>query len=156
MSVEAIINEKREKRKTLSYGMRWPRYIFAVLGFFILIDIVSNIEDILYNLTQLMLCGMLFLIFYSIRRLQFDKDNLYIIKGSDETIVPLSSIISIKKSSTKVNGSRYYKILYKDEFNEEHIRRYMPGIFGESKNFIAAVQKANPDVIHWSHPFFNH
>ena len=156
MPIERLIDEKKEERKTLSYGIRWPRYIFAVVGFFILIEIISSLQEVLQNLTQFMLCGMLYFIFYRFRRLQFDSNNLYIIKGKDEVVVPFASIISIKKSSTKVNGSRYYKILYQDEFKEEHILRYFPGIFGESKNFIAAVKKVNPNVIHWDHPFFNH
>ena len=156
MPIEELLENKKEERKTLSYGIRWPRYIFAMVGFFILIEIISSFQEVLHNLTQLMLCGMLYFIFYRFRRLQFDSSNLYIIKGKDETIVPFKSIVSIKKANTKVNGQRYYKILYKDEFNEEHIRRYMPSFFGESKSFITAVKKANPDVVHWSHPFFNH
>ncbi len=156
MPINDLQNNKPEERKTLASGTRWPRFIFAVVGFFILVEIVSEPGEFLIKLFLLMLCGIFYFVFYRIRRLQFDNDNLYILKGKDETVVPFVSIISIKKANTKVNGQRYYKILYKDEFNTEHIRRYMPGIFGESKNFIATVKKANPDVVHWSHPFFNH
>ncbi len=146
----------RTERKTLAGGIRWPRFIFAILGFFILLDVLTGFDEVLFSLSQLMLCGMLYFIFYKIRRLQFDGENLYILKGKEEIAVPLKSIVSIKKSSTKVNGQRYYKINYIDDFNIEHTRRYFPAWFGESNNFIAAVKKANPDVIHWSHPFFNH
>lgn len=156
MPRDDLLNEKKEERKTISSGIRWPRFVFVIIGFFSLIELIFESEGRLSSLSTMMLCWMLYFVFYKIRRLQFDSSNLYIVKGKEETVVPYSSIISIKKSSTKVNGSRYYKILYKDEFSEEHIRRYFPRIFGESKNFIAAVKKANPGVIHWDHPFFNH
>lgn len=156
MPIEALLNDEKKERKTLARGIRWPRFIFVVLAFFIFVDTVINPSGILYNMGQIALFGMLYFIFYRLRRMQFDNDNLYIIKGGDETVVPFVSIISIKKSSTKVNGSRYYKILYKDEFNSGRTRRYFPSFFGESKSFITAVKKANPDVVHWDHPFFNH
>lgn len=156
MPIQNLLHDEKEERKTLSTGIRWPRFVFAVLGFFVLVVLITEQQNILIYLSLLMLCGILYFFFYQIRRLQFDSSNLYILKGKNETVVPFISIISIKKSSTKVNGQRYYKILYIDEFKIEHTRRYFPKLFGESKNFVEAVKKVNPDVVHWSHPFFNH
>lgn len=143
-----------EKRVIIKYGYRWMRFIFLLIAFFIVLEIISTSQDRILNFAYLMIYVMLFLLFRLSRRLQFDSKNFYIIRGNNEKIIPFISIISIKKSSSKVNGGRYWKMLYQDEFKTEHICRYFPTL--DTKKLNESVKKVNPNVVIWEHPFFNH
>lgn len=142
------------KRTTIKYGYKWMRFIFILFAFLIILGIIENPQNIIWDLLFLLICAILYFLFSISRRLQFDTQNFYIIRGSNEKAIHFSSIISIKKSSTKINGGRYWKMIYKDEFGSEHKCRYFFDFF--YKEFHENVKKINPDVVIWTHPFFNH
>lgn len=89
--------------------------------------------------------------------MSFDDNNLYIINGKRERIIHFTDIVSIKKSATKINSRRYWKIRYKEGDGTEKTRRYYPPFFDNTqKKFYMAVQQKNSKVVVWTHPFFNH
>lgn len=151
--MDIIPEGNTEERKIIKYGYRWMGLIPLILSAFIILDLLTNYENIFEHLTALLICAVFFFIFKISRRIQYDSNNLYIIRGGNERVIPFSTIISIKKSSTKVNGSRYWKLLYKDNTGNEKMCRYFLSF---AKEFNESVRKVNPDVVIWTHPFFNH
>lgn len=143
-----------EEKKMITTGIiRWWRYIIAPI---VLIVTASMIQHGTYSnwkiIILLLFSGITYLL-WKHRRLKFDSENLYIKRGNEETTVPLTNIVSIKKSSTKVNGERYWILIYVDELQQERKLRFKSDF---NKEFHDTVKKNNPEVIIWTHPFFNH
>lgn len=143
-----------EKRETIKPGYRWIRFIIIPVALAIALEIVIEGQDLVWNFIYLLICAGLYFLLQHSRRIQYDSNNFYIIRGANEKVVPFSTIISIKKSNTKINGGRYWKLTYKDEFGKEHLCRYFHDFFSES--FLKSVQKINPGVVIWRQAFFNH
>lgn len=96
----------------------------------------------------------LFFLFRRARRLEFDDENLYVIRAKKIVkIIPFSSIDSIKRSNTSVNGERYWVMRYKDGGKLRKLR-YFKQFY--HKAFAKAVKDVNPAVVIWTHPHFNH
>ena len=74
-------------------------------------------------------------------------------RSINEKKIPFSVIISIKKSNTKVNGSRFWKLVYLDKLKKERTCRFFSDF---NKEFRQSVKIVNPDVVIWTHPHFNH
>lgn len=143
-----------EKRITINFGYSWIKYIFLVIAFFVLLEIIDTSENRVYNFLYLFIFIGLFLLFRLARKIQYDSQNLYIIRANKKRIIPLSTIKSIKKSRSKVNGSRFWILIYTNEMGEEKkIRYFMSFLYTDFNN---KVKQANPAVIIWTHPFFNH
>ena len=142
------------QKKMITTGIiRWWRFIIAPFAFFIT---ANMIQEGTYYAWKILIIHILVIIVYLLwkhRRLKFDNNNLYIKRGKKETTVPLANIISIKRSSTKVNGSRYWILIYLDAQNKERKLRFDSDFNSEFHN---AVRKMNPEVVIWEHPFFNH
>lgn len=138
----------------LRTGIRWMRFVPLFLAMFITLQIFDSTENLVVNLAILALLIVLFFRLGRARRLEFDRQNFYIIKGPNETVIPFLSIKSIKRSSAKVNGSRYWIMIYSDEAGYERKCRYFSSF--TSKKFHKKVREANTNLVFWSHPFFNH
>ena len=69
-------------------------------------------------------CLGLFYLLKKARKIQHDDENVYIISSINEKKIHFSAIISIKKSNTKVNGSRFWKLVYLDEMKKKRTCRY--------------------------------
>ncbi|PLX10431.1 MAG: hypothetical protein C0598_10435 [Marinilabiliales bacterium] len=142
-----------EKRKVVTYGYRWVRFIIIPLVIFALAGFFEFGENWEKNLLILIVLLFLYFLFWRSRRLQHDSENLYIIRGNKTKVVPFTSIISIKRSKTKINGSRFWILKYLNHLEETRTIRYNTSF---TKEFRESVRKANPDVVIWEHPFFNH
>ncbi len=143
-----------EEKKMITTGIiRWWRYIIAPI---VLIVTASMIQHGTYSnwkiIILLLFSGITYLL-WKHRRLKFDSENLYIRRGNEETTVPLTNIVSIKRSSTRVNNERYWILIYLDELQQERKLRFNSDF---DKEFHDTVKKNNPEVIIWTHPFFNH
>ncbi len=120
---------------------------------FFLAEVFKSNSDWHYYLTAFLILSAIFYWLWNRRLLRHDSKNLYIRKGNTETTVPLSSVISIKRSRAKVNSSRYWILVYLDEVKEEKKLRFDSDF---NKPFFNAVRENNPEVVIWEHPFFNH
>lgn len=141
-----------EKKQMITTGIiRWLRFPILFVSVFIGAEVLKFEENwSYYLLVFLILIGFGYLL-WNRRRLKHDNTNLYIKRGNDERRVPLSNIVSIKRSSTKVNGSRYWILIYLDEIKEEQKLRFNSDF---NKEFFDTVRDRNPEVIIWEHPFF--
>lgn len=142
-----------EKPKVVTYGYRWVRFILIPLIIFALIGLFEFGENWARDLLILIVLLFLYFLFWRSRRLKHDSENLYIINGNKTKVVPFTSIISIKRSRTKINGSRFWILKYTNDLEETRTIRYSTSF---TKEFRDSVMKANPDVVIWTHPFFNH
>ena len=148
------MQKNQEKKLMITTGIiRWLRFPLAIIAFFIgafLFDFDENWQY--YLITVLILIWLLYIL-WKHRRLMHDSKNLYIMRGKDETVVPLADIISIKRSRAKVNGGRYWILIYLDNLKQERKLRFDSDF---NKPFFNAVKENNPAVVIWEHPFFNH
>ena len=116
-----------------------------------------DIWDKPYRWTGVIVLAISIGLFYLLkraRRLEHDDENLYIIRDKKEKIVPFTSIISIKKSAARVNGSRFWIIRYEDDLRQKRKVRYFRDFY--NKEFQNAARTANPKVVIWTHPHFAH
>lgn len=148
------------KRETLTSGIRgfrWPIAAFVVLMLLAVLD--SALLQGYFNLPAflLMLIGAgLFVMLTNSREMQYDAENLYLLFGAREKVIPMTSIVSIKRSSMKVQGSRPWILEYTNEREEKRKFRFFEPVFGDSTDFRKKVRVAHPSVVIWEHPHFNH
>lgn len=142
-----------EESKIISYGYTWMRYLFIPLILVFTFGIlVGDFKDG-WTFVLLFISFGLFLFFKKARKLKHDDEYFYIIHDKKAKAIHFTNIISIKKSRSKVNGSRYWILKYKTE--EEKVKScwFFSSFDGE---FHRSVRTINPDVVIWEHPFFNH
>jgi len=144
----------QEEKKMITTGIiRWLRFPILFVSVFMGAEVLKFEENwSFYLLIFLILIGIGYLL-WNRRRLKHDTKNLYIKRGKEETRVPLTNVISVKRSRTKVNGSRYWILIYLDEIKQERTLRFNSSF---NKPFFDAIRENNPDVVIWEHPFFNH
>tara|TARA_R110001632_G_scaffold6324_4_gene25792 strand:- start:9006 stop:9506 length:501 start_codon:yes stop_codon:yes gene_type:complete len=154
MSFKATRKETiTKKREVIKSGKAWMRWLMIPVALLSVLDII----DKPYRWTGLILLVISVGLFYLLkrsRRLEHDEVNLYIIRDKKETIVPFTSIISIKRSGMKVNGSRPWKIRYEDHIRKKRKIWFFNDFF--NKEFHNAVRIGNPKVVIWTHPHFAH
>jgi hypothetical protein len=140
-----------KKRETLVYGYSWLRYpmIIALIfqGFYL-----SHFPDIgiAYIACTLIFMGLYF-VFKHARKIKHDEENLYLIRAKKEITVPFINVISIKKSRSKVNSSRFWKLKYVNDLGETKTIRFFSDF---NKEFHRLIRKENPKVVIWTHPHF--
>lgn len=143
------------KRTTLTNGIRPFRYIAAFVGV-ILVQEVWNAESLTDGaiITFIIAWGLWGLLYVS-RRLSFDTNGVYKQYGRKEIFIPYESIVSIKKSGTKINGRRTWKLAHESDKTKSF--HFLEGRFqqGNVKEMIAIAKRVNPEIAIWWHPFFN-
>jgi hypothetical protein len=146
-----MAKSKKNKKKITSNSIRWWRFIIALV---ILIVTWDMLQERTYSslkiIILLILSGIIYLLWKD-RRLKYDRKNLYIQRGKEETNFPLTNIVSIKKSKTKINGQRFWVLTYVDKQNIEKKLRFKSNF---NKEFHNTVRQNNPNVIISTHPFF--
>lgn len=144
---------KVEKRKVITISFwRWTRFLLVPVFPAIILQIFSQSDGRALGFIYLFCAIGLYALIYRIRRLQFDSKFFYIVRGKTEKAIPLSAIISIKRSRTKVNGSRFWKLRYSEGNGKERLVRFFSDFDNE---FHTSVRKTNPDVVIWHHPYFH-
>jgi hypothetical protein len=148
------MEKQAEKKKMITTGIiRWWRYLLFVIAFFVTIDMIQHSSYGQYKMMSIFLMSVLIYVLWKRRRLKYDAEYLYIKRGNEETAVPLADIVSIKKSRTKINGYRFWILIYTDELKQSQTLRFHSDFDGP---FHDAVRNKNPEVVIWTHPFFNH
>ena len=152
MEQKAFKNGKIDlgERKVVRRGWAWARWLAIPIVFFALPTTLH--EYIWVNLIIIAFGVGIFFLFRRAKRLEHDEVNLYLIRAKKEKVIPFLDIVSIKRSSTKVNGERYWIIRYKDGEKERSVR-YFRLFF--NKEFQKAVKDQNPEVVIWTHPHFH-
>lgn len=154
--MESTSSKKKKQelgeRKVIRKGWRWARWLMLPVA---LLSIPTSFDMPYFLITNIVLLSSigLFFLFKRAKRLEHDDVNLYLIRDKMEKVIPFTDIISIKRSSTKVNGERYWIIRYKDDDKEKSVRYFR--LFW-NKEFQQAVRDQNPAVVIWTHPHFNH
>ena len=148
------MRKNQEKKLMINTGIiRWLRYPIGFLAIIFLVEFFKFTSHWHYYLTTFTILSGIFYWLWNRRMLRHDSKNLYILRGKTETIVPLSKVVSIKRSRAKVNSSRYWILIYLNELKEEKKLRFDSDF---NKPFFDAVRDNNPEVVIWEHPFFNH
>jgi hypothetical protein len=146
-----MAKSKKNKKKITSNSMRWWRFIIALVILIVTWDMLQEgTYSSLKIIILLILSGIIYLLWKD-RRLKYDRKNLYIQRGKEETNFPLTNIVSIKKSKTKINGQRFWVLTYVDKQNIEKKLRFKSNF---NKEFHNTVRQNNPNVIISTHPFF--
>ncbi len=142
-------------RTTITNGVRPLRYLFGTIGLFLFASFLGTYSEI--TLILLLACILLTFLFYRSRKIQFDESNLYRVYPNKEKTVSFSDITSIKRSNIKVNGTRLWKVTYRDKDQLEQKMLFKEGTFqhGSTNELIEAVKDVNPSVVIWGHPHFN-
>lgn len=149
----SVEKEDVEKRKIVSHGYRWGRFIVLPLIIFFILILIQGDNDRSISFLIVVILSALYFLLWRWKKLQHDSQNLYVIRGNKTQVIPFTSIISIKRSRTKINGGRFWILKYKNELEETRTIRYNTSF---TKEFRQSVRIANPDVVIWEHPFFNH
>ncbi len=148
------MNSTQEARQMITTGIiRWLRFPLFILAFFMGFQLFQFDEWWIHYLTAFLVVSFFGYWLWKRRRLTHDNQNLYIKRGNEEISVPLATIQSIKRSAAKVNGQRYWILIYLDEVKETQKLRFDSDF---NTPFFDAVRKNNPEVVIWEHPFFNH
>lgn len=146
-----MAKSKKNKKKITSNSIRWWRFIIALVILIVTWDMLQEgTYSSLKIIILLILSGIIYLLWKD-RRLKYDRKNLYIQRGKEETNFPLTNIVSIKKSKTKINGQRFWVLTYVDKQNIEKKLRFKSNF---NKEFHNTVRQNNPNVIISTHPFF--
>lgn len=142
------------EKKTITFGKAWLRYLLVPFILVFVFGIFAGDFNDGWTFVFLFISIGLFLLIKRARKLKHDDEYFYIIRDKKEKAIHFSQIISIKKSRSKVNGSRYWILRYKIEGADKIKKcRFFSSFDGE---FHRAVRKVNPDVVIWTHPHFNH
>lgn len=145
--------QNSKERKVLRPGWAWFQWVVLAGVIFTALNLIQNPTSWPTFIILFVFVG-LFLLFRRARRLEFDEQNLYVVRAKkDAQTISFKNINSIKRSATKVNGERYWIIRYQ-EGDKERKLRYFRQFF--NKEFQKAVKDVNPAVVIWTHPHFNH
>jgi hypothetical protein len=141
------------ERKTISNGIGWMRFLLIPVVLVLLSEIIYS-ESRWIILPFFLLSLILYYRLKNARKIKIDDQFLYLVYGKNEKVIPFQQIKSIKRSASKVNGSRYWILKYELEEGKSKSVRYFRDFF--NKEFHNAVRLKNPDVVIWTHPHFNH
>ena len=143
-------NSTTLERRTLSTRYYWFRFI--PLPFMLLFSILylTNTSNWLY-LILLMICVAFFILFLRSRRIYYDAENLYVVRFTNETIIPLTDVVKIDRSRTKINGRKYWILTYHTKFKGVRKIRYFKSF--NFKQFHDAIEAQNPEVSIWKPKF---
>lgn len=91
-----------EKKKTITFGKAWLRYlVIPVIAVFIFGILVGDFKDG-WTFVLLFISIGLFLLLKRSRKLKHDNEYFYIIHGKKEKAIHFINIISIKRSKTNL------------------------------------------------------
>lgn len=80
--------------------------------------------------------------------IEFDTDYIYLSRGKNGIMLPLSHVNTIKLTMTRINAGRVWKLKYTDMDNKKFAARILPSNNGNFEAFVEQVKKANPQLIY--------
>jgi len=145
--------EAKGERQVLRRGKAWMRWLMIPVAILAILDIWEK-PDRWTGVVVLTICIGLFYLLKRARTIEHDDKNVYLIRDKKEKIIPFTSIISLKRSRAKVNGSRYWILLFEDDLRKKRKIRFFNDFY--NKEFHNKLRIGNPKVVIWTHPFFAH
>jgi hypothetical protein len=151
-------DQNLSKRTTITNSIRWLRFLWGFMALSCFIGALESSEGRSLNTLCFLIFTLLTFLFFIMRRVRFDENGLYRIYGKKEKFVPISDIVSIKRSAMKINSTRMWKVTYHDKDQLEHKIFFLEGTFrhGSTQEFIKLATSQKPSIVVWQHPFFNH
>jgi hypothetical protein len=150
-------------KKRISQDIRWIRFVFIAPGAAALyghiksiIDKGITLEGTIITLMILTISVLVYLLLDHARKVEFDKDFMYLTGKTLTEKIPLENVVKIKLTKTKLNNQNMWKIAYLDQKGKEKSVRVLPRWFDQHfDEFKKQVQNANPSakIQNWSHPF---
>tara|TARA_R110001592_G_scaffold95324_7_gene274729 strand:- start:3356 stop:3820 length:465 start_codon:yes stop_codon:yes gene_type:complete len=149
------------ERKRISRDLSFHKYVLLFLIVATIMILVAFYMLGAYNLISgsfiILLFFIAFFLFFSINKVvEYDNQNMYILRETQTEIIPLKNILKIKMTMTTLNHSIFWKITYLDDLGITKNIRILPRIWYQNfKSFREEVNKANKDVIikNYSHSF---
>lgn len=80
--------------------------------------------------------------------IEFDADYLYLSRGKNAIMLPLSHVNTIKLTMTRINSRRVWKLKYTDMDDKKFAARFLPADDDHFQAFVEQVKKANPNLIY--------
>ena len=83
--------------------------------------------------------------FFSPRKIDFDDENIYIVRSGREEKIPIGTILLLKRTSIVIDNIwRFWKIQYRSEDGSEKTVRFLPkgSVLFVTPALIAALQKS--------------
>lgn len=112
------------ERRVINSGYAWTRFLMVPV-FLSGVSYTYYEPDRWTGPVTMTVAVILFYLLKRARKIKYDDENVYIIRGKKEKVIPFTSIVSIKKSAAKVNGSHFWKLRYKDEQKKQRTIRIL-------------------------------
>lgn len=145
------------RRLILTTGLYWVRWLFVPPLVALLWAMIDQRLSSLTTFWWFLGFAGLYVLFAQAKRAHFDTTTLYFTCRRTETPVPLRDVTAVKATRTKVNGSRLWRVEYRDIDGIDRRLTFEIPLFNDNrKAFIAAVRAHNPNVVVWHHPYFGH
>ena len=136
----------RPKRTVIYDGIRFLRWCMLVVALFQFTALFN--EPSQADIVVLLIAILLFLLFWVMRRVEFDEDFIYRVYGNKEKPVPLQAVVRIEKSGVAVNSRKKWRLRYIDKDNKERKFLFLEGNFrsGSVNELIEKVEAVNKDL----------
>lgn len=138
-----------KSRTPIYNGNRWIRWIWLLVILWQIAGLFDDSPFTQIDVLVLFIAILLFLVFWVLRRVNFDEENIYRIYGKKEKVVAFSSITRIEKTGMRLGkGGRYWRVRHTDKDGREQKFLFKEGTFqsGAVKALFEAVKKVNPGV----------
>ena len=150
--------------KTISLRLIFYKYLIIILIGLLLYPLVrftiqlmdsklATIEPIVVILSFQLVLGLLLWGILSLKRIEFDSEQLIITGKNGTEKIPLQDIYGINLTMIAVNGQSFWKIKYRNmDRNEKSVRLLPNSNFEEFKEIIREKNK-NTRIRTWSNSF---
>ena len=128
------------KRTTIHTGLRWVRYLVALIAISPVLGAIQSSEGRQENILFALVCLLFFIIFHMWKRVSFDEENLYRHYGNRVRAIPLNTIFLIDRGP-KVGSSHTWRVHYRGVEEKERKFIFREGLFrsGSIEALIEAV-----------------
>ena len=138
----------KTKRTKIYDGVRFLRWVMLAVVLWQVIGIFDENPFTQTDVLVLLVAILLFLIFWVLRRVEFDEDAIYRVYGNKEIAVPLEAVVRIEKSGVAINNRKMWRLRYVDKNNKERKFLFLEGNFrsGSVDELIKRVEAINENL----------
>ena len=138
----------KKKRTKIYDGVRFLRWVMLTV---IIWQVIGIFDDNPFTQTDwlvLLVAILLFLIFWVLRRVEFDEEAIYRVYGNRENAVPFGAVVRIEKSGVAMNDRKMWRLRYIDKDNKERKFLFLEGNFqsGSVNELIKRVEAINENL----------
>lgn len=150
-------SKSEQKPTTITNGAYHYRILFGFLTFIFISNGIGGSTNVAQDIFFGLLFGLIAFLLHISRRVKFNETAIIRFYGKRQKITPFEKIVSIKRSRTKVNNVRLWKVDYLDEDGLAKKFRFKEGTFqhGSTKEMIKKAEAINPKIVVWYHPYFD-